>query len=100
MLGRAMLIGGTGHDDWPLEPVEVVEGVPFMSVRGYFLSGKAESSEQYLSYCLANCDWTGFRYATKTAAEQTNALDKLIRSNKWKRPLKDYERDFLTNQVR
>jgi hypothetical protein len=97
----AVFLGGTDYADWPLEPIEVVDGVPFLIVHGYrSLSGPGESGAQYLAYCIANCDWAGFRYAPKTAAEKEKALDKLIRSPKWKQPLDDDGRDFLSKQVR
>jgi hypothetical protein len=77
-----------------------MDGVPFMIVGGYQLGGVPEAGEWYLDYCLAECDWNGFRYAPKTAAEKAKALDKLIRSPKWKRPLDDDGRDFLAKQVK
>ena len=50
--GPCFLAGGADANDWPLEPITIVDGVPFRVVRGYTLAGRAESSASYLVYCL------------------------------------------------
>src|SRR5262249_13627438 len=56
-LGSAGFLGGSyptdieEYKDWPLEPIELVDGVPFCIVWGYSGMGASESAEQYLSYC-------------------------------------------------
>src|SRR5579862_9137932 len=35
MMGAAYFLGGTGYSDWPNEPIEVVDGVPFLVTDGY-----------------------------------------------------------------
>jgi hypothetical protein len=39
------------------------------------------------------------QYRVKSAEEKQQALQKLLTSAKWKRPLEDYERDFLSQQI-
>jgi hypothetical protein len=43
-LGAPIFVGGTSVEDWPLEPIEMVDGIPFLMTRGYFLAGRPESA--------------------------------------------------------
>jgi hypothetical protein len=97
--GGASFLGGTDYADWPLEPIELVDGIPFLIARGYLVAGFPEPAEKYLDYCLENCDWNPVRYVPKTAEEKTQALGKLVKSPKWKRPLDEQEREFLMSQI-
>jgi hypothetical protein len=99
MLGRAGFLGGTGYPDWPLEPIELVNGVPFLITRGYSLFGQAETPEAYLRYCIANCDWSAIRFRKPTGKQRRYALAKLLASVKWKHPLNPCERGFLSAQI-
>lgn len=92
-LGAPTIVGG--RESFTLVPIEIVEGVPFLVVKGYSLAGVAEPAEVYLNYCVAECDWNTFKYKTKTAAEKTTALDKLV----WKHPLSPSEIGLLTMQL-
>ncbi|HJZ93424.1 MAG TPA: hypothetical protein VKE40_21280 [Gemmataceae bacterium] len=99
-LGEPTFIGGTGYADWPMEPIELVDGVPFLIVRGYALAGQAEPGQAYLEYCIDSCDWSGVRLEPKRRAEKAAALDKLKASPKWKQALTKDENDFLSSQLR
>jgi hypothetical protein len=99
-IGAPVFLGGTTHDDWPLEPIELVDGVPFLITMGYSLAGLPESAERYLAYCMANCDWNSFQFQPKTHSEKAVALSRLLGSGKWKRPLHNYEEEFFTDQVK
>ena len=105
-IGVPAFIRGT-EDDWPLWPIELIEGVPFMVVWGYTIGGLPESDESYLHYCEANCDWTDVKYSLKTIQQKRYALGKLISSDKWKhtiaaerpkRPINSNE--FLVRQIK
>src|SRR5262245_19501059 len=61
LIGGAAFVGGTDYEDWPLEPIEIVDGVPFIITRGYMLGGSPESAESYVLYCMEHCDWNEFR---------------------------------------
>jgi hypothetical protein len=98
-IGAASFFGGTDYSDWPLEPVELVDGVPFLVTRGYRLGGLAELAEWYLSYCETSCDWSSFRYAIKSESQTRDALSQLLSSPKWKTPLDADERRFFTDQI-
>src|SRR5262249_43504925 len=41
-IGEPFFVGKTQVADWPLEPLAVVDGVPFYIVRSYALAGEAE----------------------------------------------------------
>lgn len=92
--------GGSDLKDWPLEPIEFVDQVPFFVVAGYVLGGLAETPGQYLDYCLKECDWGATEFKPRTAAEKAKALEALLASKKWKKPLTDYERKFLAEQIK
>jgi hypothetical protein len=100
MIGGACFLGDTDYPDWPLEPIELVDGLPFLITQGYILFGWPEPAEAYLLYCMANCDWTTTHFRELTATEERNALAKLLASNKWKRPLTFHEWVFLWAQIK
>lgn len=85
--------------DWPLEPIEMVDGVPFLVVNGYVIGGYPESGSKYLDYCLKNCDWNPKAIKAKTAQEKKDALAKLSVSPKWKQPLTANEKKRLASQI-
>ncbi len=98
-IGGASFWGGTGYENWPLEPIELVEGVPFMITDGYMLGGVAETDEMYVTDCLENCDWSSHRYRVASADELQAALAKLLASPKWKRALRPREVTLLGLQI-
>jgi hypothetical protein len=99
MIGGAFFLGGSDYADWPKEPIEIVDGVPFLIANGYILAGLAETSEAYLRYCETQSDWSVVRYSEKTTQEKRDALNMLLTSRKWKTVLTDPERKFLTDQI-
>jgi hypothetical protein len=99
MLGAPVYFGGTGLEDWPLLPIELVDDVPFYIVDGFELGGQAEPSGMYLEYCLEHCEWSSARFDKVTDKTIEAALQKLLASKKWKRPLTDGERQRLSSQV-
>jgi len=98
-LGGAVFIGGTHYSDWPLEPIEIIDGVPFIIVRGYSMFGAPERPYMYVRYCMTNCDWSSLRFKPKTEEQKKKALAKLIASQKWQRPLEQEDRDFFAAQI-
>ena len=98
-IGGAIFLGGTDYCDWPLEPIDLVDDVPFAITRGYILAGKAQEPEDYVRYCLANCVWTQRRYHVKTQAEKQAALTKLLSSSKWKTALGSDEQNYFSTQI-
>lgn len=72
---------------WNLEPITLVNDVPFLVVDGYLLAGHAESASHYLEYCLEHCDWSLVWYQQKSKAELNTAMQKLLASSNFKPPL-------------
>jgi hypothetical protein len=99
LIGGAHFFGDTDYPHWPLEPIELVDGVPFLITQGYVLGGVPEPADAYLQYCMTNCDWSTIRFREPTAKQKRDALVKLVASSKWKRPLDSYERAFLWAQI-
>jgi len=86
---------------WPLEPIEIVDGIPFVVVWGLVYEGWVDpgGTERYVRYCATNCDWSNTQFRAKTKEQKEAALKKLISSSKWERPLEQGERDFLKGQL-
>lgn len=99
-IGGASFFGGTAYEDWPLEPITLVDGVPFLITRGYALAGHPEDPREYVQYCLRACDRNPYRYRLRTAEEKHRALEKLLGSSRWKRPLEIDEERFFAAQIR
>jgi hypothetical protein len=99
-IGGASFPGGTSYSDWLLEPITLVDGVPFLVVHGYTLAGVPEDPRRYVRYCLRACDWNPYRYRLRTSEEKHRALEKLLASPQWKRPLEIDEERFFAAQIR
>ena len=77
-IGAANCIAATSDKDWPLDPIEIVDGVPFLVAGGYNLGGVRGTPTQYVEYCLNNCEWNPYQFKPKTPEEQRKALEKLL----------------------
>jgi hypothetical protein len=99
LIGHAFFLGGTQYAEWPLEPIELVDGVPFLITRGYGIAGMPEWPEQYAKYCITNCDWNNTRFRIRTVEDKQKALNKLLSSPKWKRKLQDDDKAILQAQI-
>jgi hypothetical protein len=91
--------GGEVSHDWPLAPIALIDGVPFLVVDSYFLRGSSETAKEYLAYCLAECDWSPVHYTEKKPSQLGAALEKLLADKNWQRKIKDREKNFLTDQI-
>jgi len=98
--GGPICLGGTNPEDWPSLPLEMVDGVPFLIVHGYNIGGVPEPSLNYLNYCFQNCEWSATKLNPVTPEALEKALKKLLGSGKWKKPLTDYEKEFLSSQIK
>jgi hypothetical protein len=99
-LGRQSSFEGTTYLDWPLCPIEIVDGVPFLIAYGYTFYGMPGVPGDYLNYCMTNCQWSAYVYSIKSSDEVNSALNKLLNSPKWKQPLTLDEKAWLTDQIR
>jgi hypothetical protein len=98
--GDPIYLGGTSADDWPLSPLELVDDVPFFVVDGYNLGGERETSLHYLNFYLENCEWSNIRFDKVSDKTIEKALKNLLASGKWKTPLTDSEREYLSSQIK
>ena len=69
-LGAAVCVGSIESKLWSREPIEIVDGVPFLVVRGYIIGGLPESVDDYVKYCINNCAWNSFEFKPKSAEEK------------------------------
>jgi len=99
-LGELAGIGETEEEDWPLEPIALVDGIPFSIVFAYSGAGALpETGRHYLDYCLAQCNWSNTSYRRHSRSEKLVALGKLMRSGPWRRPLLASENADLQRQI-
>ncbi|MCX6379673.1 MAG: hypothetical protein NT023_09395 [Armatimonadetes bacterium] len=82
--------------------IAIVDGVPFLVANGGsgVMAGHGDSVETYLDYCILSCDWNPLRFQPVSHEQMQKALDKLINTTEWERPLRDYDKAFLTNQIK
>ncbi len=99
-VGKPLFVKGTAKQ-WPLEPIAVVEEIPFLVVRGYAIAGEPEPSIDYLEYCLKNCDWTSKTYANHKPKHLDAAITKLMLqlSDRLDSGLLPFDPAFLREQV-
>lgn len=88
----------TREEGWPLEPIALVDGVPFYVVTVYQGHGFGERPESYLEWCLQNCDWSDEKFTPKTTEEKQKALEKLLASVTPQAPPVDTK--FLSDQIK
>lgn len=98
-LGQPSFVAVTNSNDWPLQPIEIVDDVPFLVVVGYSGAGRPEPAQGYLQYCEKECDWSTTKFGPKTLAEKKKALEKLYVSPRWKKPLTEDEKRDLASQL-
>ncbi|HEX3314924.1 MAG TPA: hypothetical protein VHR72_08545 [Gemmataceae bacterium] len=77
-LGEPLFLGAFTYSGWQLEPIEIVDGVPFWIVGGYELGGLPEAPESYAKYCIDNCAWQETKFEKRSAAQKRAAFEKLI----------------------
>jgi hypothetical protein len=99
-IGRPIFLDATGYSDWPLEPIEIVDGIPFSICTGYAIFATPEPPEDYVRYCMTNCDWSSIRFEPKTKKQKQEALAKLLASPKWHTTIGKSPPDYLAAQTR
>jgi len=98
-LGAASFLGGTSYRDWPLEPITLVDNIPFSIVMGYMGAGLEQPAMDYLLYCIRKMNWTSQRFAPVDARQMEAACSALI-NRKWPEKLAAYEEAFVREQIR
>ena len=92
----------TSYKNWPNEPIEIVDGIPFAVVYGHNYEGVKDpcSAKAYVEYCASFGSWNSVHYVLKSDVEKQQAAKKLFASPKWKRPLNFcWEKDYLLRQI-
>ncbi|HYV37087.1 MAG TPA: hypothetical protein VE988_15380 [Gemmataceae bacterium] len=98
-LGQPHFLDGTKFTDWPLTPITIVDGVPFLIVYGYSLNGKPERADGYLEDCIKNCDWNRTQFQMLNQQVKLNALKKLLAAREEKGGLGEGDAVWLANQI-
>ncbi len=98
-IGAPGFFGDSDDKDWQIDPIEIVDGVPFSIVQGYMLFGQAEPAYDYIGYCIENCDWNSYKFEVKSEEQKQKALKQLLASPKFKTPLSEWERKLLSDQI-
>jgi len=86
--------------DWQSEPIEIVDGIPFLIFTGYIYEGTWDpyAAESYVRYCLKSCAWSSVHFTQKSATEKREAVKKLIALPKWQ--MLNKAQEDLNEQVR
>jgi beta-lactamase regulating signal transducer with metallopeptidase domain len=95
-LGAPSFVDSPDAQAWPLEPIALVDNVPFVIVHGYLLGGQPEPASNYLEYCLKNCKWRERDYSKSDQGTLTGAFKKLMDQFD---DLSPTSREFLANQI-
>jgi hypothetical protein len=98
-IGGAAFMGNSTYDDWPSEPIEIVQNIPFLIVRGYSLGGVPERAIDYLEYCELHCTWRNEIFGMPSEDYLLASLNELLNSEKWQTPLTDEEEEFFRFQI-
>jgi hypothetical protein len=99
-IGAWLFVGKRDSDDWPLEPIVIVDGIPFLVACGAVLGGMPELPTSYVQYCVKDCDWNDLKFKAKTKDEKRKALDSLLSSPQLKGKLEDGDKEFLEAQIK
>lgn len=104
-LGSPNCPADSSIEDWPLDPIDIVNGVPFLIIVYYSPSAFAnpvtsgESADAYLEYCIKTCDWSPTEFKPLKVEHKQKALEILLASKKWKTPLTDGKKKFFAAQI-
>ncbi|MDD3741713.1 MAG: hypothetical protein PHH30_10760 [Bacteroidales bacterium] len=98
-LGAAFFFSDTDYNEWPTEPIEIINNIPFLILGGYSLGGLSEPSLNYLEYCIENGEWTENIYSVKTEEELQAGLNVLLNDKKWNKELSTTEKLFFEKQI-
>ncbi len=102
LIGGAMFIGARSfatEDDyarWPLEPITLYRGAPFLIVQGYVLAGLPEHPAEYLEYCLDSCRWRDMTYAVINKSERMEIAERFVAEHP---ELSEQDHDFVRQQA-
>jgi len=96
--GLPFMLGQTEATDWPLMPICLHQGVPFLIVKGRLVGGQPEDGADYLAYCLKFCRREP-QSIRKPGEELRSIAQDFVRHGPWRRPLMDDEESFILAQT-
>jgi hypothetical protein len=100
-VGDPRFLGRTNKEHWPLEPIEIIDGVPFLIVRSYITGTfRVDAGKRYVDWYVEHWHWRESKYSKKSEKQKEVALEKLISKTRWVEPLSSYERAFLVDQIK
>lgn len=83
-----------------IEPICIVDGVPFWVVKTYIVGGAIqEKASNYLSYCVANTNWSTFKFKRVNVESLKKAFENLIQTHFKDHELDKADFDFLHRQI-
>lgn len=99
LIGDAIFVGDTSYKDWPLEPIALIDGIPFLIVKGYNVEGKTESGLNYLKYCIKNLAWEEKLYRLKSNLEYQIGLNDLLESSILRNKISEDDKKWFLSQI-
>jgi hypothetical protein len=81
--------GGTGEDDWPLEPIALFDDVPFLVGSGRVVAATAESASDYLKRCVRDLTWRTGKYQVRSPEQMKEIVHRFVAATNWKIPQGD-----------
>ena len=84
---------------WPLEPITLVDGVPFLVCARYQLGDYPDDSLGYVGRCMHDDAWNPTPYRLKSTSEEEAALQTLLAAPVWHGDLSREDRAFLAVQL-
>lgn len=98
LLGAPVFVGADAAQPlaaFPLEPIELRDGVPILVVRGYSLGGLPDTPAGDLQRCLDHARWRTTPLTPRTPAQIRAAFDGFLRDH----PVQEHDRAFLLSQA-
>ena len=99
-LGAAAFLGGTTYADWPLEPIELVDGVPFLITRGYALEGSQNYPRGTSDTVCRSAHGEASAFKPKARGRKRRPWRSCWLRRKWKSGLEAEEKEFLSAQIK
>jgi len=88
---------GSERESWPLFPLALVDDIPFYLTHGYMLAGSPQSPMVHVEYCREHCRLRDQPLAPRGCP--VSVVEKLLRSDKWKRLMENREGGLTAHGV-
>jgi hypothetical protein len=98
-LGEPCFLGDTTEECWPLQPIHLYQGVPFLVVKGWSVAGLPELATSYLAYSVLSGIWNEHPFMLIEQQDVVALTQEFIQHGPWRRPLDASEQSFLLSQA-